>query len=452
MFKKVLIANRGEIACRIAEVLRAHGIASIAVHSEADADAPHVRAADEAALVGPPHVSQSYLNQDAILDAARRHGAEAIHPGYGLLSENAGFAARVAEMGVAWVGPSPEAITRMGDKVAAREAARAAGVPVVPGSEGPIGDDDAAAALAESIGYPVLVKAAGGGGGIGMAKVKKASKLAKALASCRDRGRSSFGNEAVYLEKFVEHPRHIEVQVLFDHHGHGVHLFERECTLQRRHQKVVEEAPSPFVAERPELRAGLTEAALACARAIDYRNAGTVEFIVAPDGQFYFIEMNTRLQVEHPVTEAITGVDLIGWQLRIAAGQALDIQQDDLRIDGAAVECRLYAEDPARRFMPSPGHIDRFVAPTGEGIRLDSGVGPDQEVTTWYDPMLAKLLAHGPDRATALERARGALQSMTVEGITTNLPFLIDVLASPEVQAAEFDTTWLEDFAKSWAR
>ncbi|MHC4837757.1 MAG: acetyl-CoA carboxylase biotin carboxylase subunit, partial [Planctomycetota bacterium] len=367
-------------------------------------------------------------------------------------SENAGFAARVAEMGVAWVGPSPEAITRMGDKVAAREAARAAGVPVVPGSEGPIGDDDAAAALAESIGYPVLVKAAGGGGGIGMAKVKKASKLAKALASCRDRGRSSFGNEAVYLEKFVEHPRHIEVQVLFDHHGHGVHLFERECTLQRRHQKVVEEAPSPFVAERPELRAGLTEAALACARAIDYRNAGTVEFIVAPDGQFYFIEMNTRLQVEHPVTEAITGVDLIGWQLRIAAGQALDIQQDDLRIDGAAVECRLYAEDPARRFMPSPGHIDRFVAPTGEGIRLDSGVGPDQEVTTWYDPMLAKLLAHGPDRATALERARGALQSMTVEGITTNLPFLIDVLASPEVQAAEFDTTWLEDFAKSWAR
>ncbi len=448
MFEKVLIANRGEIACRIAAVLRGRGIGSVAVYSEADAAAPHRHAADEAFPIGPAPVAQSYLNQDAILDAALRSGAQAIHPGYGLLSENTTFARRVVEAGLVFIGPTPEAIDAMGDKAAARRTAKAAGVPVVPGSDGPLDDDAEASRVAEAIGYPVLVKAAGGGGGIGMALVHKPDRLARALESCRDRGRSSFGNPAVYLEKYIEQPRHVEVQVLFDHHGHGIHLFERECTLQRRHQKVVEEAPSPFVATRPDVRAGLTEAALRAAGAIGYRNAGTVEFVVGTDGAFYFIEMNTRLQVEHPVTEAVTGVDLIGWQLDIAAGRPLTLRQEDVRLSGAAVECRVYAEDPAKSFLPRPGHIGRFVPPSGPGIRVDTGVGPDQDVTPYYDPMIAKLLAHGADRAEALERARAALQGFVVEGLTTNLSFLAEILGHPDVRAGAFDTGWLERFAK----
>jgi len=448
MFEKVLIANRGEIACRVAAVLREKGIASVAVYSEADADAPHALAADAAVPIGPPPVAQSYLDQDAILEAARQTGADAIHPGYGLLSENAGFARRCAEAGVVFVGPTPEVIEAMGDKARARATAAAAGVPVVPGSDGPVADDEAAA-LAESVGYPVLVKAAAGGGGIGMAVVKKPGKLERAIVSCRDRGRSSFGDDTVYLEKLIERPRHIEVQILFDHHGRGVHLFERECTLQRRHQKVIEEAPSPFVTTRPELRAGLTEAALTAARAIGYRNAGTVEFIVDANGHFYFIEMNTRLQVEHPVTEAITGVDLIGWQLDIAAGAHLTLDQEALTIDGAAVECRIYAEDPDRKFLPRPGRIGRYEPPTGAHIRVDSGVGPEQEVTPYYDPMLAKLSAHGPERGAALERARAALRDFTIEGLTTNRAFLVDVLGEPEIIAGAFDTGWLERYAKA---
>ncbi len=448
MFSKVLIANRGEIACRVAAVLRQKGIGSVAVYSEADADAPHRHAADEAVAIGPPPVAQSYLDQDAIFDAARQTGAQAIHPGYGLLSENAGFAQRCADEGLVFVGPTPDVIRSMGDKAQARATAEAAGVPVVPGSDGPIADAEAAG-LAEALGYPVLVKAAAGGGGIGMALVKKPTKLQSAVESCRDRGRSSFGDDTVYLEKLIEQPRHIEVQVLFDHHGHGVHLFERECTLQRRHQKVVEEAPSPFVTAHPELRAGLTEAALAAGRAIGYRNAGTVEFIVDPEGHFYFIEMNTRLQVEHPVTEAITGVDLIGWQLDIAAGAPLTLQQADLAIDGAAVECRLYAEDPDRKFLPRPGRIERYEPPAGPGVRVDSGVGPEQDVTPYYDPMIAKLSAHGPNRKAALERARAALGEFVIEGLTTNRAFLADVLAHPDVVAGEFDTGWLQRYAKT---
>jgi acetyl-CoA carboxylase biotin carboxylase subunit len=447
-FRKVLIANRGEIACRIAAVLRARGIASVAVYSEADAGAPHRHAADEAVLIGPPPVAKSYLDQDAILEAARRTGAEAIHPGYGLLSENTGFARRIVEAGVVFIGPTPEAIDAMGDKAAARRTAKAAGVPVVPGSDGPVDDDAEAERIAEQIGYPVLVKAAGGGGGIGMAQVPKPDKLARALESCRDRGRSSFGNPAVYLEKYIERPRHIEVQVLFDHHGHGVHLFERECTLQRRHQKVIEEAPSPFVTAHPDIREGLTAAALKAASAIGYRNAGTVEFVVGQDGSFYFIEMNTRLQVEHPVTEAITGVDLIGWQLDIAAGAPLTLRQEDLRISGAAVECRMYAEDPAKGFIPRPGRIGRFVPPSGPGIRVDAGVGPDQEVTPYYDPLIAKLVAAAGTRAEALERARAALLAFEIEGLTNNAAFLAEVLATPEVRAGEFDTGWLERYVK----
>lgn len=449
MFKKVLIANRGEIAVRIATVLRQLGVATVAVYSEADADAPHVRAADEAVAIGPPPVRESYLRGEAIIAAARATGAEAIHPGYGLLSENAGFARAVAEAGLVFIGPTAEVIDEMGDKVRAREVARAAGVPVVPGSDGPILDDAVAAEVAERIGYPVLVKAAGGGGGIGMQRVDKAEKLAKALQSCRDRGQSSFGNPAVYLEKFIERPRHIEVQVLFDHHGHGVHLYERECTLQRRHQKVVEEAPSPFIAAHPELRAGLTDAALKAARAIGYRNAGTVEFIAGPDGSFYFIEMNTRLQVEHPVSELITGVNLIEWQLKVAFGEALTIQQADLHIDGAAAECRLYAEDPARSFLPSPGPLNRFAPPTNmAGVRVDAGYAEGQAVTPYYDPMLAKVIAHGPDRDSALDRVRDALLAFEVEGIACNRAWLAELLDTPEVRAADFDTGWLERRAK----
>lgn len=449
MFKKILIANRGEIAQRIADVARTMGVATVAIYSEADAGAPHVKAADEAFCVGPPPVRESYLQIERILEIAAQTGAEAIHPGYGLLSENTAFARAATERGIVFIGPTPEAIDQMGNKAHARQVAQAAGVPVVPGSDGPIESDEQAAQLAERIGYPVLVKASGGGGGIGMQEVRKAEKLVKALASSRDRGQSSFGNAEVYLEKLIVQPRHIEVQVLFDHYGHGVHLFERECSLQRRHQKVVEEAPSPFVSLRPELRAGLTDAALRAARAIGYRNAGTVEFVVSPEGEFYFIEMNTRLQVEHPVTEAITGVDLIGWQLRIAAGEALSLHQEDLQIDGAAVECRLYAEDPERKFMPSPGTLTRFAPPQNHaGVHVDAGYEEGQAVTPFYDPMLAKLIAHGADRGQALDRAAAALRAFELEGIRTNRAWLAELLDTPEVRAGDFDTGWLERRAK----
>ncbi|MFN3201837.1 MAG: acetyl/propionyl/methylcrotonyl-CoA carboxylase subunit alpha [Bradymonadia bacterium] len=447
MFKKVLIANRGEIACRIAEVLKARGIPSVAIYSEADADAPHRHAADEAVCVGPPPVKDSYLDQDAILEACARLGVDAVHPGYGLLSENTGFCKRLTDAGITFIGPTPEAIDAMGDKAKARAIAAEAGVPVVPGSPGPVNDDEAAA-IAEEIGYPVLIKAAGGGGGIGMTVVKKPERLARGLASCRDRGRSSFANPEVYLEKFVERPRHIEVQILADHHGHVVHLFERECTLQRRHQKVIEEAPSPFASAHPELRAGLTEAAVKLAQAIGYHNAGTVEFIVAPDGSFYFIEMNTRLQVEHPVTEAITGVDIIGWQLDIAAGEALTIQQDEVGIQGASIECRIYAEDPDRKFMPSPGHLTAFSPPEGEGVRVDAGYRADQTVTPYYDPMLAKLTVHHETREAATARTQTALGDFQIEGVSNNVDFLRRVLDTETFATADFDTTWLERFAK----
>ncbi len=451
-FKKVLIANRGEIACRIAVVLRQRGIGSVAVYSEADANAPHVRAADEAYCVGPAPVAQSYLNRDLILEIAQRTGAEAVHPGYGLLSENTAFARACTAAGLVFIGPTPEAIEAMGDKAQARATAKAAGCPVVPGSDGPVHDDEEAARIAESLGYPVLVKAAGGGGGIGMAVVDRPERLARALTSCRDRGRSSFGNPTVYLEKYIERPRHIEVQVLFDHHGHGVHLFERECSVQRRHQKVIEEAPSPFVSTRPELRQGLTDAALRAAGSIGYRNAGTVEFVVGQDGEYYFIEMNTRLQVEHPVTEAITGVDIIGWQLDIAAGAPLTIRQEDLTIRGAAIECRIYAEDPEKSFMPKPGHIGAFVPPVLEGVRVDTGVGPDFDVTPYYDPMIAKLIASGPDRATATSRARAALDAFVIDGLTTNRTFLREVLGTETFAAAAYDTSWLERYVKETGR
>lgn len=449
MFDKVLIANRGEIACRIAAVLAKRGIKSVAVYSEADAEAVHTRAADEAIAIGPSPARESYLNQDAVIAAAKATGAQAIHPGYGLLSENAGFARRCAAEGIVFIGPTPEVIEGMGDKAKARATAEAAGVPVVPGSDGPVESLEEAEAIAERIGYPVLVKAAAGGGGIGMTVVKKPARLGKALDSCRDRGLSSFGSGTVYLEKYIENPRHIEVQILFDHHGHGVHLFERECTLQRRHQKVIEEAPSPFVSERPELRERITGAAMAAARAIGYRNAGTVEFIVSQEGEFYFIETNTRLQVEHPVTEAITGVDLIGAQLDIAFGEPLTLQQADLEITGHAIECRIYAEDPDRKFVPRPGPVGRFEPPTVEGVHVDAGIGPNQQVTHFYDPMVAKLIAVGSTREEATARARAGLDGFIIETLTTNRAFLIEVLDTDVFKSHSYDTGWLQRWNKT---
>ncbi|MDP6945095.1 MAG: biotin carboxylase N-terminal domain-containing protein, partial [Myxococcota bacterium] len=348
MFETVLIANRGAIACRIAEVLRSRGIRSVAVYSEADADMPHRHAADEAVCIGPAPARESYLDGARIIATALECGADAIHPGYGFLAENAGFARACAQAGVVFIGPSPEVIEAMGDKAAARQAAVAAGVPVVPGSPGPLHDPAEAARVAERVGYPVVVKAAAGGGGIGMVKVKKPEKLDKALGRAGELAARSFGDDTVYIERYLEGARHVEVQLLCDREGHGVHLFERECSIQRRHQKVIEEAPSPFVASRPELRARLVEAALRLAREIRYENAGTVEFLVTPGGELFFIEMNTRLQVEHAVTVAVTGVDIIGWQLDIAAGEPLTLAQSDVELRGAAVECRLYAEDPLR--------------------------------------------------------------------------------------------------------
>ena len=448
MFSKVLVANRGEIAARILRTCKRLGVATVAIYSDADAEAPHVREADEAFRVGESHVSRSYLNVERILEVIKACGAEAVHPGYGLLSENSAFVARLEALGVAFIGPSSRAIDLMGDKAAARAFARQAGVPVVPGSEGPISDDERAVELAEQIGYPVLVKASGGGGGIGMKKAKKEKSLRKALEECRRRGESSFGNPDVYVEKYIESPRHIEVQILADKHGTTLHLFERECSVQRRHQKVIEEAPSPLVERVDGLRERLTEAALKLARAADYTNAGTVEFIADNQGNFYFIEMNTRLQVEHPITEMITGLDIVEWQLRIASGEALALTQEDLAIDGHAIECRLYAEDPHKSFMPAPGHITTYEEPTGEGIRVDSGVGADTEITSFYDPMVAKIAAHGRDREQATSRLIEALGRFRIEGLTTNRAMHIEVLKSETFKQADYDTGWLEQWIK----
>jgi len=483
MFETVLIANRGAIACRIAEVLRARGIRSIAVYSEADAGMPHVRAADEAVCIGPAPARESYLDGARIIAVAVERGADAIHPGYGFLAENAGFARACAAAGVVFVGPSPEAMEAMGDKAAARKAAVAAGVPVVPGSSGPLHDPAEAAEVAERVGYPVVVKAAAGGGGIGMVKVKKAEKLEKALARAGEVAARSFGDDTVYIERYLEGARHVEVQLLCDREGHCVHLFERECSVQRRHQKVIEEAPSPFVAERPALRQRLVEEALSLARGIGYEGAGTVEFLVTPtsrpeggdraasteptsrpeggdgaastpiaEGEHFFIEMNTRLQVEHAVTVAVTGVDIIGWQLDIAAGAPLTLDQGSVEVTGAAVECRVYAEDPLRRFLPQPGHITGFEAPEGPGIHVMSAVEAGSEVTPYYDPMLAKLIVHGASRDEALARTRAALEGFSVTGIKTNLALLRDVAAHPVMAAGQCDTVWLEAYAKERAR
>ncbi len=451
MIDKLLIANRGEIACRIARTCRRLGIRTVAVFSEADRNARHVRLADEAVAIGPPPAADSYLQIPRILEAMRRTGADAVHPGYGFLAESPAFAEAVRAAGLVFVGPSPEAMARLGGKDTAKEVAEAAGVPLVPGYRGADQSDARLAAEAAAIGFPLLVKAVAGGGGKGMRRVDRPADLAEALAACRREARAAFGDERVLLERLIERPRHIEVQVLGDRHGTVLHLLERDCTLQRRHQKILEEAPAPDLPE--PLRAALADAAVRLARAAGYEGAGTVEFLLAPDGSFAFIEMNTRLQVEHPVTEAVTGLDLVALQLEVAAGRPLKLRQEAIRADGHAVEARLYAEDPARGFLPSTGRLERLVLPLGlPGVRVDTGVEEGDTVTAFYDPMIAKIVAHGADRATALARLERALEASLVLGPATNLAFLRRAVAAPAFRDLAIDVTWLDREGAELAR
>jgi acetyl-CoA carboxylase biotin carboxylase subunit len=446
--KKVLIANRGEIAVRVIRACREMGLSPVAVYSECDRRALHVRYADEAYAIGPSAPRESYLRIDRLIDAARRAGADAVHPGYGFLSENAEFAGAVRDAGLTFIGPSPDVIALMGSKTAARDTARRAGVPIVPGTPaGSIGadaSDDELQRLAEATGYPLLVKAVAGGGGKGMRTVSDPSELVGAVRAARSEAGSAFGDTAVYFERQLLRPRHIEVQVLGDEHGTVLPFVERECSIQRRHQKVVEETPSPAVS--PELRQALTSAAAAVTRSVGYTNAGTVEFLVDESGAFYFLEMNTRLQVEHAITEMVTGLDLVRWQIRIARGERLTLDSARLLAPGGhAIECRIYAEDPDNQFLPSPGRIAGLHEPAGPGIRNDSGIETGLDVPLFYDPMLAKLVVWGEDRAAALARLRRALAEYRIDGIRTTVPFFRWLVEQPEFAAARFHTTYLDE-------
>jgi acetyl-CoA carboxylase, biotin carboxylase subunit len=442
MFKKVLIANRGEIAVRVIRACRELGISPVAVYSEADRAALHVRLADEAHCVGPAPSAQSYLVVENILEAARKSGAEAIHPGYGFLSERAHFARACKEAGVVFIGPSPEAIEAMGDKVEARKRVTAAKVPVVPGSPGTLDSEEAIVRAANEIGFPVMLKAAAGGGGKGMRLVRSADEIQAAARSARSEAKSSFGDDRVYVERFVDSPRHVEVQVLGDTHGNVVHVYERECSIQRRHQKVIEESPSPVL--DPETREAMGKVAVAAAKAVDYVGAGTIEFLVDAKRNFYFLEMNTRIQVEHPITEMVTGIDLVRTQIEIAAGKPLPFEQKDIRQRGWAVECRIYAEDPARNFFPSPGKIWTMREPSGLGIRNDAGVYEGFEVSIHYDPMISKLVAWGATREEAISRMERALGEYVIHGPTTNMEFHRWCLAHPRFRAGDFDTRFID--------
>ncbi|HXH09980.1 MAG TPA: acetyl-CoA carboxylase biotin carboxylase subunit [Alphaproteobacteria bacterium] len=442
MFRKVLIANRGEIAIRVIRACRELGISPVAVYSQADRHALHVQMADEAYLIGPPPAAESYLVIDRLIDAALAAGAEAIHPGYGFLAENADFARACEQQGLTFIGPPSDAIALMGDKTAARRAMQAAGVPVVPGIDHFLQDDEEAQRVIATMGYPVMIKAALGGGGKGMRLVRDERELAEALRAARSEARSSFGDPAIYIEKYIPSPRHVEIQVLADAHGHIIHLGERECSLQRRHQKVVEEAPSPMMTA--ELRGRMGEAAVRAAQAADYRNAGTVEFLVDATGHFYFLEMNTRLQVEHPVTEMVTGLDLVQAQLRIAAGEPLPWRQNDIVLRGAAIECRIYAEDPAYNFRPSPGRITALQAPAGPWVRDERGVFAGGEVSPYYDPMISKLVVWGASRPEAIARMRRALDEYVIAGIRTTIPFHRWLMDDEEFMAGRLDTGFIE--------
>lgn len=443
MFTKILIANRGEIACRVIATCQRLGIATVAVYSDADRNARHVRLADEAIAIGPAPARESYLRGDAILEAARRTGAQAIHPGYGFLSENAGFAQACAEAGIVFIGPSAAAIRAMGDKSAAKALMQQAGVPLTPGYHGDEQIPEFLRQQADSIGYPVLIKASAGGGGKGMRRVDDSATFTEALASCQREAQSAFGNAHVLVEKYVERPRHIEIQVFGDSHGNVVYLFERDCSVQRRHQKVLEEAPAPGMT--PERRAAMGKAAVDAARAVNYVGAGTVEFIAGPDGDFYFMEMNTRLQVEHPVTECITGTDLVEWQLRVASGEPLPLQQDQLQIRGHALEARLYAEDADRGFLPSTGTLRHLRLPANTAhVRVDAGVEQGDAITPFYDPMIAKLIVWDVDRDAALRRMQQALAECEVVGVTTNAAFLRRLVMTDSFTQAKLDTALIE--------
>ena len=423
MFSKILIANRGEIACRVMRTARAMGIKTVAVYSDADVDAVHVAMADEAVRIGPPPSAESYLVIDALLAAIKETGADAVHPGYGFVSENAAFAEALAEAGVAFIGPGPAAIRAMGDKIESKKLADAAGVNTVPGYLGALEDAEAAVKVAEEIGFPVMIKASAGGGGKGMRVAWNAEEAREGFRSAVNEAKSSFGDDRVFIEKFVEEPRHIEIQVLADNHGTTLHLGERECSIQRRHQKVIEEAPSPFL--DAETRAAMGAQAVALAAAVDYRSAGTVEFIVDKDRNFYFLEMNTRLQVEHPVTEYVTGLDLVAEMINIAAGKPISITQDQVELTGWAIEARVYAEDPSRNFLPSIGRLTRYQAPPeSANVRVDSGVAEGGEISMFYDPMIAKLVTYGADRAAAIDEMADALNRFRIRGVGNNLDFL----------------------------
>ena len=440
--QKVLIANRGEIARRIMRTCRRMGIATVAVYSEADLDMPFVREADEAFLLGPPPSTESYLRIDKILDAARRSRADAIHPGYGFLAENAEFAEACAKAGVIFIGPSPKAISDMGSKREAKALVGAAGVPVIPGYDGADQNPTVLSDKAIEIGFPVLLKASAGGGGKGMKLVRDKSELVDAIASAAREGQSAFGDGTLLVEKYIENPRHVEIQILGDADGNLIHLNERECSIQRRHQKIIEETPSPALDQK--LRERMGEAAVLCGQAIGYENAGTVEFILAPDRSFYFLEVNTRLQVEHPITECVTGLDLVEEQIHVAQGEPLRLSQNDVRFDGAAIEVRLYAEDPASGFLPQSGSVVDWHLPGAEGLREDSGVESGNEVSIYYDPMLAKIITSAEDRPLAIQRMRNALRSLSAQGIVTNREFLLQVLDHPEFIAGNFDTHFIE--------
>ena len=443
MFNKILIANRGEIACRVITTCRRLGIATVAVYSDADRNARHVRLADEAVHIGAAPAAESYLRADVILDAARRTGAQAIHPGYGFLSENAGFARACADAGVVFIGPPASAIDAMGDKSAAKALMQAANVPLTPGYHGDRQEPEFLRAQADAIGYPVLIKASAGGGGKGMRKVEASAEFEAALASCQREAQSAFGNAHVLVEKYVERPRHIEIQVFGDSQGNAVYLFERDCSVQRRHQKVLEEAPAPGMT--PERRAAMGKAATDAARAVGYVGAGTVEFIAGPDGDFYFMEMNTRLQVEHPVTEMITGTDLVEWQLRVAVGQPLPKTQEQLSIHGHALEARLYAEDADRGFLPSTGTLRHLRLPqSSANVRVDVGVEQGDAITPYYDPMIAKLIVWDVDRNSALQRMQRALAQCQVVGVTTNAAFLRRLVMTDSFRHANLDTALIE--------
>ena len=448
MFHKILIANRGEIAVRIIRTCREMEIPTVAVYSDVDRTALHVRMADEAVHIGPAAATESYLDMDRVLDAARSVGADAIHPGYGFLSENATFARACASAAVKFIGPSPESMELMGSKTRARQAMEQAGVPVVPGTTTPVESSAGALATAEKIGFPVMLKAAAGGGGKGMRLVPSAAELPSSLEQAQSEAEGAFGDRDVYIEKAITDPRHVEVQILADEHGETIHLGERECSLQRRHQKVLEESPSPLIEEHPDIREKIAATAVQAAQAAKYTNAGTVEFLMDAACNFYFLEMNTRLQVEHPVTEWVTGIDLVKEQIRIAAGEKLGYRQDEVRRRGSAIECRIYAEDPHNQFFPSPGRITMLERPSGPGVRVDSGAYQGWTVPLEYDPLIAKLIVWAPTRGEAIHRLRGALAEYHVDGIKTTVGFFRDVLLDEDFTAGRIDTgfiaRWLE--------